>query len=298
MIVVPGPASKDLGVKVARELGVEAYPVEHRIFPDGESYMRLTGSVEGETVAIIQTTAPDQDRRLMQLFMMVSTAKEFGAERVICVVPYLAYSRQDKRFLEGEAFSLDMIMKILDELGADDLVVVDAHSEPSTRAIEARHGVRVHNVSAMPLLAGYLKKNGFDGAYSLSPDKGAIGLAEAAGGVLGGGSGYFEKERDRRTGEIRMKVKDLDIAGKDAVVFDDIVSSGGTTSRAVAGLRAQGAEKVAAACTHALFMEGAEGKIVDAGADLILISDTVQYGGKVSKVSVAPLIAKTLTAMA
>lgn len=292
MIVIPGPASLGLGWRIATELGVEPHPVEHRVFPDGESYIKLTKPVQGEAVAIVQTTSPNPDTRLMQLLLMAQTAKDFGANRVVAVIPYLAYARQDKRFLDMEALSLDVIVRLLEAAGVSDLVVVNIHNEASVRAIEAKHGVKVHNLSAVPLLAEYLKKKGFDGAYSLSPDKGAIYIAEAASKVLGGGFNFFEKTRDRKTGEIRMEIKNLDIAGRRAVVFDDMISSGGTMAKAVEALKAQGAERVAAACTHVLYMPGAEEKIRTAGADPILSTDTIET--PFSRVTVAGLIAGKL----
>lgn len=294
MIIIPGPASRDLGGRVASEMGVEAHPIVHRVFPDGESYIRLTAPVEGETVAIVQTTAPDPDRKLMNLFQMANTARDLGAERVICITPYLAYSRQDERFLEGEALSLVVVVGLLEASGVDDLVVVDSHNESSLRRIKAGHDVEVHNLSAIPLLAENLRRNSFEGAYSLSPDKGAIHLAEAAAKILGGEAGFFEKIRDRTTGEIEMKVVDLDIEGQKAVVFDDIISSGGTMARAVEGLRRHGASRVAAACTHALFMEGAEERIASAGAEPIAITDSVNSDIEAVMVSIAPLIAGKL----
>ena len=292
MIVVPGPASKKLGEAVAATLGVPANPVEHRLFPDGESYLRLPVGVAGDTVALVQTTAPDPDRKMMQLLIMARTARDLEAARVIACVPYLAYMRQDKRFLEGEALSLDVVLGLMEAAGVDDIVVVDAHSASSLEEMEAGHRVRVHNLSAIPLLAEHVKKHGYDGAYSLSPDVGAISLAEAAGKVLGGRHGYFEKSRDRRTGEITMKVKDLDVEGGNAVVFDDIISSGDTTARALEDLKRQGASKVAAACVHALFMPGAEEKIKAAGADLIVSTDTIE--SRHGRVTVAGLIADHL----
>jgi ribose-phosphate pyrophosphokinase len=294
MIVIPGPASRELGKLVASELGVEPHPADHRIFPDGESYIRLTAPVQDETVILVQTTAPAPDQKLLQLLMMAGTANDLGADGIVCVVPYLAYSRQDKRFMEGEALSLDVVVGLLESLGVGDMIVVDAHSEESLRMIEVRHDVNVVNLSAIPLLAEELLRRGFGGAYSLSPDEGAIHLAKAGSVVLGGDSGFFEKRRDRRTGEIEMRVRDLDIGGGRAVVFDDIISSGGTMARAVEGLKAQGAEKVAAACTHALFMEGAKERIEKAGADLIIASDTVHKGICDVTVTVAPLIAESL----
>ena len=289
MIIVPGPASKELGEIVASKLGAPAAPVQHRIFPDGESYLRLPAGIDGETVVLVQTTAPDPDRKMMQLLIMARTARDLGAARVAACVPYLAYMRQDKRFLGGEALSLDVVLGLMEAACVDDLIVVDAHSASSLREIEAGHRVKVHNLSAIPLLAEYVKERGYYGAYSLSPDVGAIRLAEAAGRVIGGRHGYFEKSRDRRTGEITMKVKDLDVEGVNAVGFDDIISSGGTTAKAVEGLKLQGAAKVAAACVHALFMPGAEEKIKAAGADLVVSTDTVE--SRHGRVTVAGLIA-------
>ena len=296
MIIVPGPASKKLGEKIAESLGVDAHPVEHRFFPDGESYIRYTASVEGETVVIVQTTSPPQDTHLMQLFLMVSTAKDLGAAKVMCVVPYLAYARQDERFLDGEAFSLDVVINMLENAGADNLIVLDAHNADSLRRMHKRHRIRMENLSATPLLAEYLKERGFNGAYSLSPDEGSVHRAEMGREVLGGGYGFFEKERDLRTGEIEMTVKDVEIRGSDAAIFDDIISSGGTMAKAVAGLKRQGAGRIAASCTHALFMGDAERRIRDAGADIIVSTDTVET--EYSKVTVADLVSEHLRKIA
>ena len=294
MIVLPGPASRELGERIAEGLGTVPRLVDHRVFPDGESYIKIYPDLKGETVVIVQTTAPSQDQRLMQLFMMVRTAKELGAARVICVVPYLAYSRQDKRFLDGEAYSLDLVIKMMSDLGVDDLIVADAHSKTSLDRVNAEYKIGVHNISGTPLLAKYLKENGFDGAYSLSPDKGAIHLAQAADALLGGGYGFFEKVRDLRTGEIEMKVKDLEVSGRKAVVFDDIISSGGTMARAIEGLKSQGAEKVAAACTHALFMGEAGDRIREAGADIVVFTDSVETGTEGVTITIAPLVVRAL----
>ncbi len=292
MKVIPGPASSELGARIAERIGVESHPAVHRLFPDGESYIRITAPLKGETAVIVQTTFPNPDKSMLQLFLMVDAAKDAGAKQVVCVVPYLAYARQDKRFLEGEALSLKTLSKLLGASGVDRLIVVDVHEPEALRKFCVETGVQVTNLSAMPDLAEYLKMNGFDGAFSLSPDVGAIDLAESAGAVLGGEVSFFTKERNLHNGEIEMVVKDINVQGKDTVVFDDIVSSGGTTARAVKGLKEQGASRVAAACTHGLFIGGAREKILDAGADMLVATDTVQTS--MSLVSVSRLIADHL----
>ena len=292
MIVLPGPASQNLGNQIASMIDVESKPVENRVFPDGESYIKITPTVKGQDVVIVQTTVPQTDTKLFQLLMMAKTAKDYQARRVIAVTPYLAYARQDKRFLEGESLTFDLVLSLLDDVGVDDLIVVDLHSEVSLKNIEGNHNLKVHTLSAIPVLAQYLKENGYDGAFSLSPDLGAVERTRLAQPILNGGFGYFEKIRDRKTGDIEMRVKDLDVKGKNAVVFDDIISSGGTMALAVKSLKVQGADTVAAACTHALFMPGAIEKLEDAGSDLILATDTVDT--KYETVSVAGMIADYL----
>jgi ribose-phosphate pyrophosphokinase len=292
MKVIPGPASPELGARIAEQMGVEFHPVVHHLFPDGESYLRITAHLKGETTVIVQTTFPYPNKSLLQLFLMVDAARDAGAKEIICVVPYLSYARQDKKFLEGETLSLKTIVKLLEASGADRLIVIDVHKEEALEGFCNEVGVQMTNLSSMPDLAMYLKMNGFDGAFSLSPDEGAIGLAESAGAVLGGEVSFFTKERDRYTGEIEMVVKDIAVRGKSVVVFDDIVSSGGTTARAVKGLKKLEACQVAAACTHGLFMGSAREKIIDAGADILVSTDTVQT--TTSLVSVSRLLADHL----
>jgi len=288
VIVIPGPASQDLGRKVADMLKSRIVPVIFKKFPDGESYIRLEGNVKDEKVAIVQTTGPPQDVHIMQLFLMIDAAKDLGAEKVIAVVPYLAYARQDKRFLRGEAISIETFVKLIEASGIDRFLTVNIHEE----RVLKKFSVPTESLSAMTLLAEYFKKKGLAGAFSLAPDRGALELAKEADKVLNGGHGWLQKERDRLTGEIRVEEKRLDIKGRDVVVFDDIISTGGTIAAAVNMLKEQGARKVYAACAHPLLVGEAQNKIMQSGAEGIVGTDCVS--SPVSVVSVAPLIAKAL----
>ena len=127
MLLIPGPASLELGGKVARLLGLPVVEVESKSFPDGECYVRLTRDVKGEDVAIIQSTYPPQNTHLIQLFLMVDAAKSFGARRVVAVIPYFAYARQDKVFRFYEPVSVETILKILERLGVETLITVNIH---------------------------------------------------------------------------------------------------------------------------------------------------------------------------
>jgi len=292
MIIIPGPASVVLGEAIAKELGYEATLLNHRLFPDGETYIRFPEPIQGETVVLVQTTAPNPDRKLMQLLFMVRTAKDMGAAKIVAVIPYLAYARQDKRFLEGEALSFDIILGMLESAGVNDTVLIDIHNEKAVDALRERHEMRTHTLTAVYYLAEYMKDNSYEGAYSLSPDLGRSELVEKVSQVMGGGFAFFMKVRDRYTGKTTMKAKNLDLEGKDVVIFDDIISSGGTMARAIQGLKDQGAGKVAAVCTHALPVPGANEKLKNAGADKIVATDTVE--SIYETVSVAKLVADFL----
>jgi ribose-phosphate pyrophosphokinase len=292
MIIIPGPASSILGEAIAHHLGQEPVFISNRIFPDGESYVKLPSDLKGETVVLVQTTAPEPDRKIMQLLFMARTAQDLGTKRIIVVLPYMAYARQDKRFLEGESLSFDIVLDLLEAAGVNDTILIDVHSEEALDALKSKHRMRIHNITAIFVLAEYVKKHGYDGAYSLSPDIGRKDIVEKVSMLMGGGFAFFEKVRDRYTGKTTMIVKDLDLKGRNVVIFDDIISSGGTMARAIEGLKEQGAGKVAAVCTHALPVPGANEKLKNAGADRIVATDTVE--SIYETVSVAGLIADFL----
>jgi len=288
MKIIPGPSSTELGRKIAEILGVETVSVAHKKFPDSESYIRLEEEVKGEEIVIVQSTGPPQDTNLIQLFILADAAKDLGAKRIIAIVPYLAYARQDKRFLPGEAISIQTIGKLLKTSGIDELITVNVHESKVLEKFE----IPAKSISAIGLLADYFKSKGLERAFALAPDEGAAEFAIEASKVLGGDYGWLHKERDRYTGEVRTEEKNLDVSGKDAIIFDDIISTGGTTANAVKILRKQGARRVFAACVHPLMIGNAKERILQAGAEEIVGTDSVP--SNVTIVSLAPLLAKAL----
>ena len=137
MIIIPGPASNALGEAIAHKLGQEPVFIRNRIFPDGESYVQLPTELRDKTVVLIQTTAPEPDRKIMQLLFMARTAKDMGAKRIVAVLPYMAYARQDKRFLEGEALMFDVVLDLLEAVGVDDTIIIDVHCEDALEELKS-----------------------------------------------------------------------------------------------------------------------------------------------------------------
>lgn len=291
MKIISGPASKDLAERVSSLTGYQNIPVAAKIFPDGESYVRLEDNVEGENVAIIQTTCPPaQDGRIFQLAFMADGAKRSGATKVTAVVPYLAYARQDKTFLAGEGISVETIARMLRAAGIDELITVNIHSETALKQFP----FPAKTLSAIPLLAKYFVDKGFKGAFALSPDKGAMYIAKQAQEVLGGDAGHLDKVRDRYTGQTVQTAEGLNVKDQTVIILDDIISTGGTIVGAAKILHEQGAKHIFCACVHGLLIGDAQKRILDAGVEEIVGTDSVP--GDVSKVSLAPLLSQELKA--
>jgi ribose-phosphate pyrophosphokinase len=288
MKIVLGPSSKELGEKIADILKAEKLPVAFKSFPDGESYVRIEGSIQGDEAVIVQTTSPPQDQRLIQLALMADAAKRSGARNVKAIVPYLAYARQDKVFLAGEALSTEAVANMLKAAGVDSLLTFNVHQEKVLK----RFPFPAKTLSAIPVLAEYFKRRGLKGAFSLAPDDGALYMAREADHVLRGGYGFLQKLRDLYTGQVSIEKKSLEVKRKTVVIFDDIISSGGTIVTAARILKKLKASRIFASCVHPLLIGNAEKHILDAGVEEIVGTDSVPSA--VSKVSLAPLIAKEL----
>jgi ribose-phosphate pyrophosphokinase len=291
MKIISGPSSRILAESVSAQTGFPNVTVVSKIFPDGESYVRLDGSVQSEDVAIVQTTCPPmQDGKLFQLAFLADSARRAGAKKIIAVVPYLAYARQDKTFLAGEGISVETIARMLRAAGIDEFLTVNVHSESTL----AQFPFPAKTLSAIPLIAEYFVKKGFKGAFALSPDKGAMYIAKQAQEVLGGDAGHLNKTRDRYTGQTVQTGEGLNIKDQTVIILDDIISTGGTIVGAAKILHEQGAKHVFCGCVHGLLIGDAEKRILAAGVEEIVGTDSVP--GNVSKVSLAPLISQELKA--
>ncbi|MFX0141042.1 MAG: ribose-phosphate diphosphokinase [Candidatus Hodarchaeota archaeon] len=296
-ILIVGPASQILGFKIAQELGIEAINTEIKLFPDGENYLRINiedeNLIANKEVIIVQSTGPsssgNQNTRLMELFMMIDSVKRMGAVKIIVVIPYFAYARQDKVFRPGESQFINVVFRIINSLGIDELYTVDIHSpevmnECSCKAI---------NIDSMKLLADYISSQGAKNIVVISPDKGAIERSKAFAKHFGENVPVeiIEKERDVKTGEIKMSGV-LSLKDKDAVIADDIIATGGTMATAIKIAKESGANKIFAVATHALLLGQAKYRILKAGADEIIGTDSID--NEVCQVSLAKIIADYL----
>lgn len=292
MLVIGGSSSRSLAEKVAKRLDSEFVPVEKKQFPDGEIYVRIPEEVDGKETVIIQSTCYPPNQNYMEMFLLLDAAKDLGAKKVSAVIPYFAYARQDERFEPGEAVSLMTVAKLLESAGADEIYMVDLHAHRIESAPEV-FDVPACNLTASPVLAEYAYKNfDLENPVVLGPDGEAEQWARRAGESIGADWDYMVKER-MGSKEVEITPRELEVDGRDVLIIDDIISTGGTMMEAIGILKDYGARRIFAACAHPVLTDNALENIKEAGAEEVIATDTIE--SDISKVSVAPVIAKEIS---
>ena len=285
-MIVPGAASQVLAARLATELGEPLAAVEYDRFPDGET-LATVPDFDGDRAVVVATT--DTNDAWVELLQLQDAVREAGASEVVTVLPYMGYARQDQSFEAGQPVSARAMARAI-STGADRVVLVNPHED----AVADFFACHVTVCDAAGRLAEPLPGSLADPLF-LSPDAGAVGLAEAVRDAYGGGEvDFFEKTRHSGT-DVEISPSDAGAAGRSVVLVDDIVATGSTMSEAVAHLTADGADRVFAACIHPLLAGNARLKLERAGIERIVGTDTVERD--VSRVSVAPVVAAAVDAV-
>ena len=277
-----------LARRVADAMKTNVLQLEHKVFPDGETYIRFPESVDDERVAVIQSCYPPQNQNLIDLLFILDAAREMGAKEVAAIVPYFAYARQDDRYRSGEAVSAKTSARLIEAAGASHFLTMDV---PSNKALQF---FRIHseNLTCMNLMGAYLKTRVLEKPYVLAPDDGAIPLAQTVSTALQSEYAWFEKSRDKVTGAVSTSGKDVDLRGRDAVIVDDVISTGKTIANTAQIAKKQGARRVMAACAHLLLTGNAEQTLKAAEVEETIGTDSIEI--RPQPVSIAPVLAEAL----
>ena len=277
MIVFSNEKSRALANEVALGIGAQLGEIEKKTFPDGESYIRIMTQVKGEEVALIYTTQSNDD--LVGLLLTLSALKENRSRKILLFIPHMIYQRQDTAFKEGESISAKTVLELV-SLYTDKIITINAHFLERGGKREYM-GITVTNLDAFPLLGEYFE--GIKDLVIVSPDEGSKDYAQAAAEAVGSEYDYLIKHRiDGET--VEMQPKELDVTGKNIVILDDIISTGGTMKKAAETLMENGAKSVAMGCVHGIFSKGTD---IFGNFEVIC---TNSLPGKMSQVSLAPLI--------
>ena len=286
--LIAGQSSEDLAKKISKRIKANLVKSEVKIFPDGESKITLKGKLSKGKTIVVQSIYPPVDSNLIHALSLISKAKDYSNE-VLVVTPYLGYARQDREFLPGEIVTMKILGKLFKGAGASKVLVVDIHSKIGLKHFK----IKSENISAIPDLARYFKKINLKNPLVVSPDQGGKERAKEFAQKFGSESIALKKLRNRKTGKVQIKTDGLDkVRGRDVILVDDMISTGGSIIKATEFLKKQKCNRVFVACTHALLMNGAEKKIKNSGVSRIISTNTIP--GKTSIVDISSTIAKAI----
>ena len=281
MKIISSSSSRELSLKMATELKCELLDIERKRFPDGEMYIRILGDFRDEVVVAVGNTRNDAE--IIEFLLMINAAKENGAGKVIAVVPYFGYARQHMIYKSGEPVSSKVMLSSIENF-CDSLIVVEIH-DLGTAKFSKRGLV---NVKIVKPLVEYYKDKKID--FVVSPDDGGLERAKELADLLKTKSFNIDKKRiDSRT--VTMTVPDIDVTGKNIVILDDMISTGGTIIKATDLLKKRGADKVYVSAIHGIFANGSYNEIASITQDIV-ITDTIF--GKWSKITVAGEVAEAV----
>ena len=286
--MITGKPSEELARKLSQKIKANLVKSEIRTFPDGESKITISGIISKRKSVVVQSICPPVDTNLIHALSLISKAKETSDE-VIAVIPYMGYARQDREFLPGEIITMKVLGKLFKGSGASKIIAVDIHS-----MLGLKHfSIKTENISAIADLAQYFKKLNLKNPLVVSPDQGGKERAKVFAKEFGSEYIALEKKRDRKTGKVQIKTKNVDeVANRDLILVDDMISTGGSIVKATQFLKKQKCKRVYVACTHALLINNAENKIKKAGVTRIVSTNTIP--NKTSIVDISNTIAKAI----
>lgn len=297
LMIVSGQGYPELAEKMADRLDLDLSGVELVKFPGGELYARYLESVRGADIFIVQSLCEPVNENLMQLLIMIDAAKRASAKRIVAVIPWYAYSRQDRKTKPREPITARLIANMIQAAGAERVMTMDLH----TGQIEGYFTFPVDHLTAMHTFVDYFVDQGFkdaEDAVVVAPDTGEVKVAKQLAGHLRLPWAIVNKMRDRPD---RSEVTHVigDVAGKRVLMIDDIIATGGTLVNAATRLVENGATEVRAAATHGEFSGNAYEKIDESLIKEVVVTDTLPLKrdrprSKIKTLTIAPILASTI----
>ena len=302
LLIFSGNANRPLALAVCRELGVRPGKALVSTFSDGEVQVEIEENVRRQDVFVVQPTSSPTAEHFMELLVLIDALKRASVDSVTAVVPYFGYARQDRRMRSSRVpITAKVAAKMISTAGADQLLTVDLHADQ----IQGFFDIPVDNVYASPLLlADIWRAHGTDNMVVVSPDVGGVVRARAIAKRLDDADlAIIDKRRPRANVATVMNIIG-DVRGKTCVLVDDIVDTAGTLCAAAAALKAEGATKVVAYCTHPVLSGAAIDNVTRSELDELVVTDTIPLSeaakacGRIRQLSVAELLAETIRRIA
>ena len=296
LMVFTGNANPRLAEETCRHLNITLGRVTVGRFSDGEVMVELLENVRGKDVFVLQSTCQPNNDTLMEVMLMVDALRRSSAGRITAAIPYLGYSRQDRRPRSARvAISAKVVANMLQAVGVDRLLTVDLHADQ----IQGFFDIPVDNIYAAPILLGDIWKHGYQNLVVVSPDVGGVVRARALAKRLESDLAIIDKRRPRPNVATVMNIIG-DVAGRACVIMDDMVDTANTLCEAAAALKEKGAERVMAYCTHPVLSGKAVERIENSALDELVVTDTIplreeaRKSSRIRQLPIASLLAETM----
>ncbi len=249
LCLLSGSANIPLSREIARYLGMDLSPMTTKTFADGETYVQIQESIRGRDVYIIQPTCHPVNDHLMELMVMIDACRRASASRITAVLPYYGYARADRKTAGRESITAKLVANLVTTAGADRVIAMDLHSAQ----IQGYFDIPLDHIYAAPVIVDYLLSKKLQDMVVVSPDVGGVARARAFAKRLNDAPlAIIDKRRQAHNVAEVMNVIG-DVAGKTAILVDDMIDTGGTIAEGAKMLRAQGASQVYACASHAVF---------------------------------------------
>jgi len=301
MKIISGSSNPAFAQKVAEHCFTDLVPADLNRFNDGEICVEVKENIRGADVFLLNSTCTPVNESLMELLIMIDTAKRSSARRITAVIPYFGYARQDRKSASRTPITAKLVADLLTKAGADRVLTMDLHAGQ----IQGFFDIPVDDLTSRVVFAKDIKRSiGIiddpnvhqQGTVFVSPDAGGAVRARKFADMFGGEIAIVDKRRPR-AGVSEVMALIGDVKGKHAILVDDIVDSGGTLCKAADAILEAGALSVRAYITHGVLSNGASKKIDASSLEELVISDSIPYNGtskKVRQVSVAPLFGEAM----
>ncbi len=296
LMVFTGNANPRMAQDVAKHLGLSLGRAVVGKFSDGEVMVEIMENVRGKDVFVLQSTCQPTNDNLMELMVMVDALKRSSAARVSAAMPYFGYARQDRRPRSARVgISAKVVANMLTSVGVSRVLTMDLHADQ----IQGFFDVPVDNIYAAPVLLGDVWKQRYENLIVVSPDVGGVVRARALAKRLESDLAIIDKRRPKANVSEVMNVIG-EVQGRTCVIMDDMVDTAGTLCKAAEVLKAEGAVKVVAYCTHAVLSGNAVARIAESAMDELVVTDTIPLREdarackKIRSLSVAGLLAETI----
>lgn len=294
--ILSGSGSEYLAKKIAKSYGTELGAMNIQRFSDGEIQTSIEETVRGKDVIIVQSTFPPADN-IMELLLMVDAAKRASAKRIIAVLPYFGYARQDRKDRPRVAIGAKLVANLLTAAGVDRIVTMDLHADQ----IQGFFEVPVDHLFASTIFLPYLESLNLPNLVMATPDTGGTKRANAYAKYLSVDLAICYKQR-KVANEVDQMTVIGDVEGRDVVLVDDMVDTAGTLTKASSMMFENGANSVRAICTHAVLSGPAYERIQDSSLTDLIVTDSIPLKegkptDKITVLSVADLFATVLTSL-